>query len=316
MKDILVTGGAGFIGSHLCEFLLRAKKRLAILDSLDDFYDPHLKHTNLEEISATGKFDFFQTDVRDLAKLREVFKLFRPQCVVHLAARAGVRPSLLYPDLYVSTNIVGTANLLELSRQYEVQRFVFASSSSVYGLTDHVPFSEEQCTNRPLSVYGATKLAGETLTATYAHLYPLSVICLRFFTVYGPRQRPDLAIRKFAQLILEGKEVTLYGDGSMQRDYTFVDDIVTGIARALESDFRFEVFNLGNSNPVSLDEMVRALERVLNKPARRKYLPAPPGEMFITCADIAKSRRLLGYDPKVRFEDGLHAFVEWLSERG
>jgi UDP-glucuronate 4-epimerase len=315
MDNVLVTGGAGFIGSHLCEYLLRQKKRIAILDNLDDYYDPRLKRTNLQEVSTSGKFEFFQVDIRNSEKLRNAFERFRPDSVVHLAARAGVRPSLQHPDLYISTNIVGTGNLLELSQQFGVQRFVFASSSSIYGLTDRIPFSEEGCTPKPLSVYGATKSAGETLATTYAHLYPLSVICLRLFTVYGPRQRPDLAIRKFAELILEGKELPLFGDGSMRRDYTCVSDIVLGIAGALEAAFHCETFNLGSSRPIRLDEVVETLERVLAKKAAIKYLPAPPGEMPITYADLTKSRKLLGYEPRVKFEDGAQAFARWLTKR-
>ena len=312
MTSILVTGGAGFIGSHLCERLLRLGHRVTIVDSLDDYYTPQLKLANLDEVRHAGDFEFFPVDIRDSGSLQEVFEKTRPEAVVHLAARAGVRPSLLNPDLYVSVNVHGTLNLLELSRKCGVHRLVFASSSSVYGQANHVPFAEDDPVTKPLSVYGATKIAGESFGFAYSHLYPLSVVCLRIFTAYGPRQRPDLAIRKFAQLIEEGKEVPLFGDGSMQRDYTYIDDVVAAFERALAYHGSFEIFNLGNSRPVRLDYMVQTLEETLGKKAVREQLPSQPGDMLVTYADLTKSRRLLGYDPKVGFEDGIRRFVEWL----
>ena len=312
MASILVTGGAGFIGSHLCEHLLRRGHRVTIVDSLDDYYAPQLKLANLDEVRQAGDFEFFPVDIRDTGRLQEVFEKTRPEAVVHLAARAGVRASLLHPDLYVSVNIHGTLNLLELSRKYGVHRLVFASSSSVYGQANHVPFSENDPVTKPLSVYGATKISGEALGFAYAHLYPLSVVCLRIFTAFGPRQRPDLAIRKFAHLIEENKEVPLFGDGSMQRDYTYIDDVVAAFERALEYNCSFEIFNLGNSRPVRLDYMVQTLEEALGKKAVRKPLPPQPGDMLVTYADLTKSRRLLGYEPQVGFEEGIRRFVEWL----
>jgi len=311
VASILVTGGAGFIGSHLSEHLLRRGHRITIVDSLDDFYAPQLKLANLDEVKQAGDIDFFPVDVRDTGRLQEIFEKIRPEAVVHLAARPGVRASLLHPDLYVSVNIHGTLNLLELSRKYGVHRFVFASSSSVYGQANHVPFAEDDPVTKPLSVYGATKISGEALGFTYAHLYPLSVICLRIFTAYGPRQRPDLAIRKFAQLIEENQEVPLFGDGSMQRDYTYIDDVVAAFDRALEYNCSFEIFNLGNSRSVRLDYMVQVLEEALGKKALRESLPPQPGDMLITYADLSKSRRLLGYEPQVVFEEGIRRFVEW-----
>lgn len=315
MGTILVTGGAGFIGSNLCEYLLRRGRPVAIVDNLDDFYDPQFKRANLEEIKACGKYNFFPLDILDVGRLQEVFEKIRPQAVVHLAARAGIRPSLLQPELYVATNVVGTLNLLELSRTYGVERFVFGSSSSVYGQTNRVPFSEADPIARPLSVYAATKVSGEALASTYAHLYRLSVVCLRIFTAFGPRQRPDLAIRKFAHLIEEGKEVPLFGDGGTQRDYTYIDDVVSAFYRALDGDYSFEIFNLGNSRAVRLDYMVEVLEKALNKKAIRKYLPLEPGEMLVTCADLEKSRKTLGYEPQVSFEEGIRLFVEWFRRR-
>lgn len=311
MNRVLVTGGAGFIGSHLCEHLLRSGRRVVVLDNLDDFYDPLLKRANLEAIKSAGDYDFYAVDIRDSNRLEEVFQKARPDAVVHLAARAGVRPSLLYPGLYASVNIDGTLCLLELSRKYQVQQFVFASSSSVYGQFNRVPFSEDDPISKPLSVYAATKAAGEGLAFTYSHLYQLPVTCLRIFTAFGPRQRPDLAIRKFAQLIQEGKELPVFGDGSMSRDYTYVTDVVSAIAGALERSYPFEVFNLGNSRPVRLDYMIETLERALGKKARKIFLPTPPGDMPVTFASLEKSQKLLGYGPAVSFEEGIRLFVEW-----
>jgi UDP-glucuronate 4-epimerase len=316
MNSILLTGGAGFIGSHLCEHLLRSGRRVVVVDNLDDFYDPQLKRAYLEAIKSAGDYDFYPVDIRDSNRLEEIFRSVRPDAVIHLAARAGVRPSLLYPALYASVNIEGTLCLLELSRKYQVQRFVFASSSSVYGQFNRVPFSEDDPISKPLSVYAATKAAGEALAFTYSHLYQLPIVCLRIFTVFGPRQRPDLAIRKFAQLIQEEKELPVFGDGSMSRDYTYVTDVVLGIERALECSYAFEIFNLGNSRPLRLDYMIETLEDALGKKARKQFLPAPPSDMPATCASLDKSRKLLGYSPKVTFEEGMRLFVEWFKRQG
>ena len=315
MATVLVTGGAGFIGSHLCEHLLRQRHRVVIIDNFDDFYDPRLKRANLDEIKSSGNYELFEVDIRNPGCVLEVFETARPDAVVHLAARAGVRPSLLQPELYVSTNIDGTLNLLESSRKSGVQRFVFASSSSVYGQANRVPFSEDDVITRPLSIYAATKVSGEALAFSYAHLYQLPVIGLRIFTAFGPRQRPDLAVRKFAQLIEAGREVPIFGDGSMQRDYTYVDDVVSAIGRALEYRGPFDIFNLGNSRTVRLDYMVEVLEKALGRPAKRKFLPLQRGDMLVTYADLTKSRKLLGYDPQISFEDGIQRFVDWLRKR-
>jgi UDP-glucuronate 4-epimerase len=316
MNRVLVTGGAGFIGSHLCEHLLRSGRRVVVVDNLDDFYDPQLKQANLEAIKPAGEYDFYPVDIRDSSRLEEVFQKARPDAVVHLAARAGVRPSLLYPGLYASVNIDGTLCLLELSRKYHVQQFIFASSSSVYGQFNRVPFSEDDPIGKPLSVYAATKAAGEMLAFTYSHLYQLPTICLRIFTVFGPRQRPDLAIRRFAQLIEEGRELPVFGDGSMSRDYTYVTDVVSAIDRALACSFPFEIFNVGNSRPIRLDHMIETLESALGKTAMRRYLPRGPEEMLVTFASLDKSRKLLGYSPKVSFEEGMRLFVDWFRGQG
>ena len=258
MKRILLTGGAGFIGSHLAEALIRRGAALSIVDNLDDFYAPSRKRRNLQEIGDTGAYEFFEADLRDSHALRRVAQKVQPEIVIHLAARAGVRPSIEQPALYESVNVGGTVNVLEIAREFKVQRVIFGSSSSVYGVTNTVPFCEDDPKTRPISPYAATKLAAELMCYTYAHLYGLTTICLRFFTVYGPRQRPDLAIHKFTALIEAGEPIPVYGDGSMGRDYTYVDDIVSGVIGSLEytphSKLPFEVFNLGNSNPVRLRE--------------------------------------------------------------
>lgn len=313
MNRILVTGGAGFIGSHLCEHLLRTGRRVIVVDNLDDFYDPQLKRANLAAIKSAGEYEFYGVDIRDSSGLEAVFKETRPEAVVHLAARAGVKPSLLYPALYASVNVDGTLNMLELSRKWGVQRFVYASSSSVYGLFNRVPFSEDDPTSKPLSVYAATKAAGEMLAFTYSHLYQLPSICLRIFTVFGPRQRPDLAIRKFAQIMQAGGELPLFGDGSMSRDYTYVSDAVAAIDQALACSFPFEIFNLGNSRPIRLDYMIDTLEKAMGKTAVRNHLPTGAEEMPMTFASLDKSRSMLGYSPRVSFEEGIRLFVEWFK---
>lgn len=316
-RRIMLTGGAGFIGSHVAEALLRRGLNLTIVDNLDHFYPPAWKKDNLEEIRRVGKFDFLELDICDQTALRNAFASMRPEVVIHLAARAGVRPSIEQPLLYEQVNIRGTLNLLELCREFSVKKFLFGSSSSVYGEEPRVPFSEDHVQLRPISPYAATKLAGEMLCYTYAHLYGLPVICLRFFTVYGPRQRPDLAIHKFTALIEADKPVPIFGDGSMGRDYTYVDDIVSGVLAALDyvplsrDAAAFEVINLGNSHPVKLAELVVTLERVTGRKARREHQPPQPGDVPLTWADISKAKRLFGYQPSTGLEEGLARFVEW-----
>lgn len=313
MTTILLTGGAGFIGSHLAEQLLEQGHQLILLDELNDFYSPQIKRRNLSEISARGDYEFVEADICDAARLTEVFKQHRPEVIIHLAARAGVRPSLEQPLLYEKVNVQGTLVLLELARQFAVQQFVFASSSSVYGTTSQTPFIEDEANPSPISPYGVTKLAGEKLCYCYARLYSIPTVCLRFFTVYGPRQRPDLAIHKFARLIQSGREIPMFGDGSSLRDYTFIDDIVDGIMATLLLRTEFEVFNLGNSQPVSLSKMIELLEARLDKRAQIKVQEFQPGDMPFTHANLNKARRLLGYEPKVPFEEGLSRFVSWFK---
>lgn len=314
-KRILLTGGAGFIGSHVAEELIRRGTQLSIVDSLDNFYALSRKRLNLQEIQNAGSYEFFEADVRDMDALRKVAERVQPEIVIHLAARAGVRPSIEQPALYESVNVAGTVNLLEIAREFKVPRLVFGSSSSVYGVTNTVPFCEDDLKTRPISPYAATKLAAELMCYTYTHLYGLTTLCLRFFTVYGPRQRPDLAIHKFTALIEAGKPIPVFGDGSMGRDYTYVDDIVSGVVASLEYEphpkLPFEVFNLGNSNPVRLRELIAQLETATGKKARQEPLPDQPGDVPITWANIDKAKRLLGYSPKTSMEQGLRNFVAW-----
>lgn len=316
-KRVLLTGGAGFIGSHVAQALLRRSVELTVVDNLDRFYSPARKKSNLNEIRQTGKYKFANQDIRTKKEMRELIAHTQPEAVIHLAARAGVRPSIEQPLIYESVNVGGTVNLLELCHQYRVQKFIFGSSSSVYGMTSKTPFSEGQAELRPVSPYGATKLSGETLGYTYAHLYDFPVICLRFFTVYGPRQRPDLAIHKFTALIEAGKPLPIFGDGTTGRDYTYVDDIVSGVMAALEYELPrgagvpFEIFNLGNSHPVTLAELVRLLEQTTGRKALRQQMSLQPGDVLITWADISKSSRVLGYRPATPLEEGLKKFVAW-----
>jgi UDP-glucuronate 4-epimerase len=283
---------------------------------LNDFYSPALKLKNLACIRATGNVAFYQSDICEEGAMAEVFKEARPDVVIHLAARAGVRPSLEQPLLYERVNVRGTLVLLEACRQLGGKQFIFASSSSVYGTTNRVPFSEEDPVNRPISPYAATKIAGENLCYTYRQLHGIRMVCLRFFTVYGPRQRPDLAIRKFTDLIVRGKPITVFGDGSSSRDYTFIDDIVDGVVSAVSNDCDYEIFNLGNSSPVTLLEMIRVIEDKLGTKANIQWLPEQPGDVLTTYADISKANRLLGYAPRVAFADGIQKVIEWHAGLG
>jgi UDP-glucuronate 4-epimerase len=316
-KRILLTGGAGFIGSHVAEALLRAGACLAIVDKLDDFYSPAWKKANLESVRKIATFDFFEQDICSMDCMREAFAAFRPDAIIHLAARAGVRPSIEQPRLYEQVNVAGTVNLLELCKEFHVSRFIFGSSSSVYGESDRAPFSETQYDLHPISPYAATKLAGESFCYTYAHLYKLPVVALRFFTVYGPRQRPDLAIHKFVARIEAGKSIPIFGDGETGRDYTFVQDIVAGILGALDYDFSstvgppFEICNLGNSHPVKLSELVHMLEQATGKKAIIQREPAQQGDVPLTWANISKAGKLLSYQPQTELEKGLNKFVAW-----
>ena len=318
MKNFLITGGAGFIGSHLVDRLLATDvAKITVLDDFNDFYDPSIKHNNIQDHLQDPRYSIHEIDIRDRTALEQLFKSTNFDCLVHLAARAGVRPSLSEPRLYTETNINGTLNLLELTRQHNIKQFVFGSSSSVYGINAKVPFSEDDPIRQPISPYAATKGAGELLCHTYSHLYGLRCVCLRFFTVYGPRQRPDLAIHKFAKLISAGKPIPVFGDGTTRRDYTYVDDIIDGVTAAIHYDkTNYEVFNLGESRTVELNELISLLEKELDTHAVIDRQPPQPGDVPQTFADISKARALLGYDPKTQIEEGLHRFVEWFRMRG
>jgi UDP-glucuronate 4-epimerase len=317
MKNLLVTGGAGFIGSHLVDRLLASDvEHVTVVDDFNDFYDPAIKHENIREHVKDPRYSIHEVDIRDAAALEQVFKRTNFDCVVHLAARAGVRPSLSQPQLYTETNINGTLNLLELARHNNVEQFVFGSSSSVYGINSKVPFSEDDPIRQPISPYAATKGAGELLCHTYSHLYGFRCVCLRFFTVYGPRQRPDLAIHKFAKLISQRKPIPVFGDGTTRRDYTYIDDIIDGVMAAIDYDkSNYEVFNLGESRTVELNELISLLEKELDTPAIIDREPAQPGDVPQTFAGISKARALLGYNPKIQIEEGLRRFVEWFRMR-
>jgi UDP-glucuronate 4-epimerase len=315
LRNVLVTGGAGFIGSHLVGRLLaEGGWRVSVVDDFNDFYEPELKRRNVGPFEGREEFQLFEADIRDGAALAEIFRGARFECVVHLAARAGVRPSLLEPVLYTETNINGTVNLLEAARAAGVRRFVFGSSSSVYGEQEKVPFAEDDPVARPISPYAATKAAGELLCHTYSHLYGLRCVALRFFTVYGARQRPDLAIHKFARLITQGRPIPVFGDGTTRRDYTYVDDIISGVRAAMDYDASaYEVFNLGESRTVSLAELIALLEGELGRAAVVDRQPPQPGDVPQTFADISKARRLLAYDPQTPIEEGIRRFVEWFK---
>ena len=316
MKSLLITGGAGFIGSHLVDHLLATNEwQVTVVDDFNDFYDPTIKRQNIRPHLANPSYRLAEADIRDRAALESVFSGQDFDCIVHLAARAGVRPSLSQPGLYAETNINGTLNLLELARLRSIKQFVFGSSSSVYGINAKLPFSEDDPVRQPISPYAATKTAGELLCHTYSHLYGLRCICLRFFTVYGPRQRPDLAIHKFASLISSGQPIPVFGDGTTRRDYTYIDDIIAGVLAAIDFDASdYEVINLGESRTVELRELISLLERELDANAVIERLPPQPGDVPQTFADITKARRILGYDPKTQIEEGIRRFTEWFRE--
>jgi UDP-glucuronate 4-epimerase len=310
--NFLVTGGAGFIGSHVCERLLHSGHAVWAFDDLNDFYDPRLKRANLRDIQALAKpFEFIQGDLTDRAALDELLGSVKFDQVIHLAARAGVRPSLQEPALYQRVNVEGTVNLLEAARLNGVKKLTLASSSSVYGVNAKVPFSESDPIFQAISPYAASKLACEALGHVYHHVYGLDIVMLRFFTVYGPRQRPDLAIHKFARLMSAGKPIPVFGDGSAARDYTYISDTLEGIMACTQREFGYELFNLGESQTVSLDRLIELLEAALGKKAIIDRQPLQPGDVPITYADVGKARAGLGYNPRVRIEEGIPLFVDW-----
>ena len=315
-RSLLVTGGAGFIGSHLVERLLEGGSRVVVLDSFDSFYDPAIKRRNVETAVRHPRYRLVEGDIRDARGVEELFAAERFGTVVHLAARAGVRPSIEEPELYASVNVDGTTTLLEASRRHGVERFVFGSSSSVYGNNDKVPFAESDPADRPISPYGATKKAGEVLCHAFHHLWGVNVACLRFFTVYGPRQRPEMAIHKFARLLAAGRAVELYGDGATARDYTYVSDIVDGIVRALDRCSGYHVWNLGGARTTRLDELVRQIAAGLGVPMHVTHRPAQPGDVERTWADVSRADVELDWRPGVTIDRGLELFLGWFRRQG
>jgi len=310
--NFLVTGGAGFIGYHVCERLLRDGHAVCAFDDLNPFYDPKLKQANIRDLQTLAKpFTFVHGDLTDRACLDELLSSDPFDRIIHLAGRGGVRPSLLDPALYQRVNVEGTVNLFEAARLNGVRKITIASSSSVYGVNSRVPFSESDPIFSPISPYAASKLACEALGHVYHHVHGMDVVMLRFFTVYGPRQRPDLAIHKFARLISAGKPVPVFGDGSTQRDYTYVTDTVDGVIASTQKEFGYEIFNLGESQTVTLSHLIELLEKHLGKRAILDRQPPQPGDVPITFADISKARKKLGYDPKIKMEEGIARFVQW-----
>ena len=312
---ILVTGAAGFIGSHVCTQLLDKGYRVVGIDNLNDYYAVSIKKKNRDRCMKHPSFVFYHADILDHAILERIFSTEKPARIIHLAARAGVRPSLQNPQLYADVNIRGTLNLLDCARRFGISRFVFGSSSSVYGLNTKVPFSEDDAVLKPASQYSVSKRAGELYCSVYHHLYGLSIACLRFFTVYGPAGRPDMAPYKFTKLISRDEPLEMFGDGSTQRDYTYVSDIVAGVIAAVEHpSLGFEIINLGNSHQVSLNTFITITESAVGKKARIIQMSEQQGDVPVTFADIRKARSLLGYEPRVSLEKGMNRFVAWFNE--
>lgn len=318
MSTYLITGGAGFIGSSLIEKLLKQGNKVVAIDNFCNFYDKKIKENNIKEIIKNENFKIYRKDIRDRQALKEIFDENNIDIVMHLAAMAGVRPSIENPVLYQEVNCMGTQNILEEMKAHNVKNLVMASSSSVYGNCKEVPFREDMIVDFAISPYAATKKSNEVMTHVYHKLFDMNVIMLRFFTVYGPKQRPDLAINKFTRLMLEGKKIPMFGDGTTSRDYTFIDDIVDGIIKScnyvLENKNVYEILNLGNSSPVSLKEMINTIGQALEIKPDIEQLPMQPGDVERTFADISKAKKLIGYEPKTTFEDGIKKFVAWYKE--
>jgi len=316
MSTILVTGGAGFIGSHLCERLLSDGVKVICLDNFDSFYDPNIKIRNVEGVKKKSPelFELVTGDIRNPEHLKGILQENQIDFVVHLAARAGVRPSISDPLLYQDVNIRGTIVLLESCKTHGIKNFIFASSSSVYGENQRVPFTEKDLDIQPISPYGATKRAGELLCYSYHHLYKMNIACLRIFTAYGPRQRPEMAIHKFARLIDQGGKIPMFGDGSSRRDYTYIDDLVDGILGVIRYHKGFEIYNLGESQTTSLKELIQFIEKAIGKKANVEMLDPQPGDVSVTYADITKAKRMLKYQPGVKMEEGIKRFVDWYKK--
>ena len=310
-RTVLLTGGAGFIGSHVAEALLARGDRVVVIDTFDTFYDPAIKRRNVEAALAHPRYLLVEGDIREAATLARAWREAPFHGVVHLAARAGVRPSIQQPALYDDVNVRGTTMMLETARRYNSGHFVFGSSSSVYGATSPVPFRESEPADRPSSPYAATKRANELACHAYHHVYGMDITCLRFFTVYGPRQRPEMAIHKFTRLIDAGEEVELYGDGTSRRDYTYIEDIVDGVLRALDRPGGYRILNLGATATTPLLDLARMIAERLGRPLRVRHLPEQPGDVPITYADVSRAREELGYRPTTPIAEGLTRFVEW-----
>jgi len=310
---VLITGAAGFIGSHLCERLLDDEWLVVGVDNFDDFYDPQIKRWNIASCLKNKNFQLVEADIRDSAAMDRTIG-DGIEIIVHLAARAGVRPSITQPLLYADVNVNGTIVLLEAAKKHKTDKFIFGSSSSVYGNNEKVPFSEDDNVDFPISPYAATKKAGELICHTYHHLYRISITCLRLFTVYGPRQRPDLAIHKFAKLIEQDKPIPVYGDGTMMRDFTYIDDIINGMVAAMQKCDGFNIYNLGESRPIAVNDLVTEIEKAIGKKAVKEYLPPRPGDVERTYADVTKAVNKLGYNPSTTIQTGLAKFVTWLRQ--
>lgn len=312
--NILVTGGAGFIGSHLIESLLPEDHKVWCLDNFNDYYDPNIKNRNIEKVKDHPNYSLVKGDILDEPLLDSIFSENNLDMVVHLAARAGVRPSVEQPKLYQEVNVRGTINLLEQAKNHAVDKLVIASSSSVYGNNEKVPFSETDFVDNPISPYAATKKACELIAYTYHALYDLSISCLRFFTVYGPRQRPDMAIHKFTRWIDRDEPIKIFGDGSAQRDFTYIDDIIDGINESMRRCEGYEIYNLGESKVIQLMDLISVIEKTLDKKAKIEFYPPQPGDVAITYADISKAKRKLDYDPSFDIHEGIRRFVSWYRE--
>lgn len=318
MKTYFITGGAGFIGSTLTERLLSEGNKVIVIDNFCDYYDPSIKEENIKEFINNSNYKLYRGDIRNREDINNIFSNNKIDVIIHLAAMAGVRPSIEDPLLYQEVNGVGTQNILEVAKLHNIKNLVMASSSSVYGNTKETPFNEEMIVDFAISPYAATKKANEVMAHVYHKLNNMNIIMLRFFTVYGPKQRPDLAINKFTRLMLEGKSIPMYGDGATSRDYTYVGDIVDGICKSInyveENTGVYEIINLGSNNPISLLEMINTIGKVLNIEPKIDRLPMQPGDVDITYADISKAKKLLGYSPSITFEKGIKKFIEWYKE--
>lgn len=312
--NILITGGAGFIGSHLVDKLLALKNKVIAIDNFDPFYEKEIKEQNIKKASEFDLFKLYKVDILDKIKLNEIFKENEIEIIIHLAAKAGVRPSIIKPLECYKTNVEGTLNLLECCKDHNIDKFIFASTSSIYGNNQKVPFSENDPVDNPISPYAATKKGAELLCHNYYHLYGINMFCLRFFTVYGPRQRPDLAIHKFFNLMSKNEEIPLFGDGSTSRDYTFIDDIIDGVLKSIKKIKGYEIINLGESETISLLGLVSSIEEIMGKKAKRQFLPMQPGDVNRTYADISKAKKILDYNPSTKFFEGLEIFYNWFKQ--